>query len=59
MLLINKTAVVYGGAGSVGAAVARAFAKEGEMVFLAERTAATLRETAKRINDAGAPLNLQ
>ncbi|HEY4729379.1 MAG TPA: 3-oxoacyl-ACP reductase, partial [Actinomycetes bacterium] len=37
MLLEDKTAVVYGGAGSVGAAVARAFAREGARVFLAGR----------------------
>ena len=29
MLLENKTAVIYGGAGSIGGAVARAFAREG------------------------------
>jgi NAD(P)-dependent dehydrogenase (short-subunit alcohol dehydrogenase family) len=37
MLLKLKTAVVYGAAGSVGAAVARAFAREGAAVFLAGR----------------------
>ena len=29
MLLDNKTAVLYGGAGDIGSAVARAFAREG------------------------------
>ena len=38
MLLEGRTAVVYGGAGSVGGAVARAFAGEGARVFLAGRT---------------------
>lgn len=35
MLLANKNAIVYGGAGDVGGAVARAFAREGARVFLA------------------------
>ena len=39
MLLTGKNAVVYGGAGSIGGAVARAFAREGANVFLAGRTA--------------------
>src|SRR5215216_2960806 len=42
MLLENKNAVIYGGSGSVGSAVARAFAREGARVFLAGRTIATL-----------------
>ena len=47
MLLKDKNAVVYGGAGSVGRAVATAFAREGARVFLAGRTQATLDETAQ------------
>ena len=38
MLLENKNAVIYGGGGSIGGAVARAFAREGARVFLAGRT---------------------
>jgi NAD(P)-dependent dehydrogenase (short-subunit alcohol dehydrogenase family) len=53
MLLEDKTAVVYGGAGSVGAAVARAFAREGARVFLAGRTLATLDRVAGEIAAAG------
>ena len=53
MLLEDKTAVVYGGAGSVGAAVARAFAREGARVFLAGRTLATLDAVATEIAGAG------
>jgi len=53
MLLEHKTAVVYGGAGSVGGAVARAFAREGAKVFLAGRTLATLDQVAKEIRAAG------
>jgi 3-oxoacyl-[acyl-carrier protein] reductase len=43
MLLKNRTAIVYGGGGSVGGAIARAFARDGAVVHLAGRTAATLR----------------
>jgi 3-oxoacyl-[acyl-carrier protein] reductase len=53
MLLERKNAVVYGGAGSVGRAVARAFAREGARVFLAGRTLATLDEVAKELAAAG------
>ena len=53
MLLERKNAVVYGGAGSVGRAVARAFANEGARVFLAGRTLATLDEVAQELSGAG------
>ncbi|HEX2374625.1 MAG TPA: SDR family oxidoreductase [Actinomycetota bacterium] len=53
MLLERKNAVVYGGAGSVGRAVARAFAREGARVFLAGRTLATLDEVAQELSSAG------
>jgi len=46
MLLEGKNAVIYGGGGSIGGAVARAFASEGASVFLAGRTIATLDEVA-------------
>ena len=52
-LLQNKTAIVYGAAGPVGAAVAAAFAREGARVSLAGRTQRTLAEVAERIRDAG------
>ena len=38
MLLEGKNAVVYGGGGAIGGAVARAFAREGARVFLAGHT---------------------
>jgi 3-oxoacyl-[acyl-carrier protein] reductase len=47
VLLENKNAVIYGGAGSIGGAVARAFAREGARVFLAGRTPATLDAVAE------------
>jgi 3-oxoacyl-[acyl-carrier protein] reductase len=49
MLLTGKNAVVYGGGGSIGGAAARAFAREGAHVFLAGRTAETLRPVAEEI----------
>ncbi|MEW2353633.1 SDR family oxidoreductase [Spirillospora sp. NPDC029432] len=53
MLLENKTAVVYGGGGSIGGAMARGFAAEGARVFLAGRTPATLDAVAEQIRKAG------
>jgi 3-oxoacyl-[acyl-carrier protein] reductase len=53
VLLENKNAVVYGGGGWVGGAVARAFAREGAKVFLAGRTLATMDEVAREITAAG------
>ena len=53
MLLEGKNAVIYGGGGSIGGAVARAFAREGAKVFLAGRTLATLDESAGEIRATG------
>ncbi|SER27779.1 SDR family NAD(P)-dependent oxidoreductase [Lentzea albida] len=53
MLLENKTAVIYGGGGSIGGAMADAFAAEGARVFLAGRTPAKLEAVAERIRAAG------
>lgn len=53
MLLQNKNAVIYGGAGSIGATVARAFASAGARVHLAGRTRATLDEVAASIRSGG------
>jgi NAD(P)-dependent dehydrogenase (short-subunit alcohol dehydrogenase family) len=50
--LDNKVAVVYGD-GTTGAAVAKAFAREGAMVFLTGRTAAKLEAAANEIRSAG------
>ncbi|WP_103354138.1 SDR family NAD(P)-dependent oxidoreductase [Amycolatopsis sp. CA-128772] len=52
-LLEGKNAVIYGGGGRIGAAVATAFAAEGARVFLAGRTRARLDEVAARIRDGG------
>jgi NAD(P)-dependent dehydrogenase (short-subunit alcohol dehydrogenase family) len=53
VLLENKNAVIYGGGGSIGGAVARAFAREGARVFLAGRTPAKLEAVAGQIRSAG------
>jgi 3-oxoacyl-[acyl-carrier protein] reductase len=53
MLLENKNAVIYGGAGSIGGAVARAFGREGARVFLVGRTLGTLDAVADEIRAAG------
>lgn len=53
MLLAGRNAVVYGGAGAVGGAVARAFARAGAAVHLAGRTPGTLDAVASDIRAAG------
>jgi NAD(P)-dependent dehydrogenase (short-subunit alcohol dehydrogenase family) len=53
VLLEDKNAVIYGGGGSIGGAVGRAFAREGARVFLAGRTEAKLEEVAEEIRSAG------
>jgi 3-oxoacyl-[acyl-carrier protein] reductase len=53
MLLENKVAVIYGAGGSIGGAVARAFAREGARVFLAGRTKAKLDKAAEEIRSNG------
>lgn len=53
MLLERKTAIVYGASGAVGGAVAKAFAREGALVFLAGRTRETLQGVADEINAGG------
>jgi 3-oxoacyl-[acyl-carrier protein] reductase len=52
-VLTGKNAVVYGAAGSMGGAVARAFAAAGAHVVLTGRTAAALDAVADEITAAG------
>lgn len=52
MQLKDKYAIVYGAAGSVGSAVARAFAREGATVFLTGRTLAKVEAVATEIGGA-------
>lgn len=53
MLLKGRNAIVYGGGGSIGGAVAGAFAREGATVYLAGRTSSRLEGVARRIRAAG------
>jgi NAD(P)-dependent dehydrogenase (short-subunit alcohol dehydrogenase family) len=53
MLLEGKNAVIYGGGGSIGGAVAKEFAREGARVFLAGRTREPLEAVAADIASAG------
>lgn len=53
MLLTSKTAIVYGAAGHIGSAVARAFGRDGANVFLAGRTLAKVRQVADEIVAVG------
>jgi 3-oxoacyl-[acyl-carrier protein] reductase len=52
-LLKDKNAIVYGGGGLIGGAIAEAFAREGANVFLAARSTASLEAVAQRITMAG------
>jgi NAD(P)-dependent dehydrogenase (short-subunit alcohol dehydrogenase family) len=53
MLLDGRNAIIYGGGGGIGGAIARAFAREGAHVFLAGRTQATLDAVAGDIRAEG------
>jgi 3-oxoacyl-[acyl-carrier protein] reductase len=53
MLLEGRNAVIYGGGGSIGGAVAEAFAREGARVHLAGRTPEPLEAVAGRVRSAG------
>ena len=52
-VLQDKVAVVFGAGGSIGAAVAREFAREGAEVFLAGRTKSSVDSIAQQIVAAG------
>ena len=53
MLLEGRNAVIYGGGGAIGGAVARAFAREGATVHLSGRTQETLDAVAEDIRSRG------
>lgn len=53
MLLKNKNAVIFGGSGAIGGAVARVFAREGAKVFISGRTQSRLDQVAAYITEAG------
>ena len=52
-VLNGKHAVVFGAAGTIGAAVAREFAAAGAEVFLAGRTKSTVEAVANQITSNG------
>jgi NAD(P)-dependent dehydrogenase (short-subunit alcohol dehydrogenase family) len=51
--LQDRTAIIWGGAGSIGTATARRFVEEGATVYLAGRTEDTLRDAAAAAGAAG------
>jgi NAD(P)-dependent dehydrogenase (short-subunit alcohol dehydrogenase family) len=53
MLLDDKVAVIYGAGGAIGSTVARAFAREGAMVYLTGRRKASVEPLAKEIQADG------
>lgn len=53
-LLAGKRAVIYGAAGAMGSAVARAFAREGAQLFLAGRTPGRVQVLADELARSGA-----
>lgn len=53
LLLENKNAVIYGGGGAIGGAVARVFAREGARVFIAGRSQARLDAVARDVAATG------
>jgi NAD(P)-dependent dehydrogenase (short-subunit alcohol dehydrogenase family) len=53
MLLENKNAVIYGAGGSIGGAVAKAYAEEGARVHLVGRTRDNLERVADAVSAAG------
>ena len=57
-MLANKTAIIYGGGGAIGGAVARVFARERARVFLAGRTLSKLAKVAADISEAGGEVEI-
>lgn len=52
-LLTDKTAIIYGAAGTIGREVVRTFAREGAVLHLVGRTRSTLDETAALVEEEG------
>jgi NAD(P)-dependent dehydrogenase (short-subunit alcohol dehydrogenase family) len=53
MILKDKIIVIYGAGGSLGAAIAKAFAKEGAHLFLTGRTLSNVQKVADEITASG------
>jgi len=58
MLLKGKTAIVYGGSGAVGGAVAKAFLREGAVVHLAARGREKLEAAATALRAGGGEVHV-
>jgi 3-oxoacyl-[acyl-carrier protein] reductase len=52
-ILSGKTAVIHGGGGAIGGAIALQFAREGARIFLAGRTMGRLQEVASSVRGLG------
>lgn len=57
MLLENRNAIIYGGGGAIGGAVARTFAREGAKVYLAGRSPEPLEAVANDVRSNGGTAN--
>jgi 3-oxoacyl-[acyl-carrier protein] reductase len=57
MILSNKTAIIYGGSGAIGSAIAQAFHQAGATIFLVARDATKLERVAAVINKGIAPIH--
>lgn len=57
-LLENRNAVIYGGGGAIGGAVAEVFAREGARLFIAGRSRARLEIVAERVAAAGGRIEI-
>src|SRR5688572_18564257 len=58
MLLQNRNAVIYGAGGSLGGAVATAFAAQGAHVFLTGYNLESVKRTASKIEAAGGKVSI-
>jgi NAD(P)-dependent dehydrogenase (short-subunit alcohol dehydrogenase family) len=53
MMLLDKTAIIYGAGGAIGSSVAETFAREGAKLFLTGRSKGNVDRAARKINAAG------
>jgi len=58
MLLHNKNAIIYGGGGAIGSAIARAFLREGARLYLAGRHLPKLEAAAAALNAPAGRVNI-